>query len=124
MPEPDWAGFHPDVPMDAVRVKTMDSVWSSVGSDIHRAGVFGNVAAKLRTEFPAPDLSVFNFYSSSGYDSAAKQQLEAELMQHGITDYQIDESLGSGLEDIVNFDMTSQRGIGQFFAAATQILRG
>lgn len=124
MPEPDWAGFHPDVPMDAVRVKTMDSVWGSVGSDIHRAGVFGNVAAKLRTEFPAPDLSVFNFYSSSGYDSAAKQQLEAEFMQHGITDYQIDESLGSGLEDIVNFDMTSQRGIGQFFAAATQVLRG
>lgn len=124
MPDPDWAGFHPDVPMDAVRVKTMDSVWSSVGSDLHRSGVFGNVAARLRTEFPSPDLSVFNFYRSSGYGSAAKQQLEAELMQHGITDYQIDESLGSGLEDIVNFDMTSQRGIGQFFAAATQVLRG
>jgi len=124
MPPPEWAGFHPDVPMDAVRVKTMDSVWSSVGSDVHRSGVFGNTAARLRTEFPSPDLSVFNFYSSSGYDSAAKQQLEAELMQHGITDYQIDESLGSGLEDLVNFDMTSQRGIGQFFAAATEILRG
>ena len=124
MPDPEWAGFHPDVSMDAVKVKTMDSVWSSVGSDLHRSGVFGNVAARLRTEFPSPDLSVFNFYRSSGYDSAAKQQLEAELMQHGITDYQIDESLGSGLEDLVNFDMTSQRGIGQFFAAATQVLRG
>ena len=124
MPDPDWAGFHPDVPMDAVKVKTMDSVWSSVGSDLHRSGVFGNVAAQLRTEFPSPDLSVFNFYRSSGYDSAAKQQLEAELMQHGITDYEIDESLGSGLENLVNFDMTSQRGIGQFFATATEILRG
>ena len=124
MPDPEWAGFHPDVPIDAVKVKTMDSVWSSVGSDLHRSGVFGNVAARLRTEFPAPDLSVFNFYSSSGYDSASKQQLEAELMQHGITDYQIDESLGSGLENLVNFDMTSQRGLQQFFATATEILRG
>ena len=124
MPEPDWAGFNPDVPMDAVRVKTMDSVWSSVGSDVHRAGVFGNVAAQLRVEFPAPDLSVFNFYKSSGYDPAARQQIEAELMQVGLTDFDITEDLGSGLENIVNVDVTSDRVLTNFFATAEQILRG
>jgi len=123
MPDPTWAGFHPDVAMDAVRVKTMDSVWGSVGSDLHRSGVFGNVAAKLRTEFPSPDLSVFNFYNRSGLDGAARQQLEAELMLSGITDYDIDESLGQGLENIVNYDMSSRSSLDNFFAVATDILR-
>jgi hypothetical protein len=123
MPDPTWAGFHPDVPMDAVRVKTMDSVWSSVGSDVHRSGVFANVGNRLRTEFPAPDLSVYNFYQRSGLDSAARQQLEAELMQSGITDIQIDENLGSGLENIVNYDMSSRRGLEQFFSIASEVLR-
>ena len=123
MPDPTWAGFHPDVPMDAVRVKTMDSIWGSVGSDLHRSGVFANVANKLRTEFPAPDLSVYNFYNRSGLDSAARQQLEAELMQAGITDYDIDENLGSGLENVVNYDMTSRRSLEGFFEMATDILR-
>jgi len=123
MPDPTWAGFHPDVPMDAVRVKTMDSVWSSVGSDVHRSGVFANVANRLRTEFPAPDLSVYNFYTRSGLDSAARQQLEAELMQAGITDIEIDENLGSGLENIVNYDMSSRKGLEQFFSIASEVLR-
>jgi hypothetical protein len=123
MPDPTWAGFHPDVPMDAVRVKTMDSVWGSVSNDLHRSGVFGNVAAKLRTEFPSPDLSVFNFYNRSGLDAAARQQLEAELMQSGLTDYTIDENLGSGLENIVHYDMSSRSGLENFFAIATDILR-
>ena len=124
MPPPDWAGFHPDVPMDAVRVKTMDSVWSSVGSDTHRMGIFGSTADSLRTEFPNPDLSVFNFYRSSGYGAAAKQQIEAQLMMDGVTDVQIDESLGSGLEDLVNFDMSTRTHLNQIFATAEQILRG
>ena len=123
MPDPTWAGFHPDVPMDAVRVKTMDSVWGSVGNDLHRSGIFGNIAARLRTEFPSPDLSVFNFYNRSGLDGAARQQLEAELMQSGITDYDIDESLGQGLENIVNYDMSSRSSLENFFAVATDILR-
>ncbi len=45
-------------------------------------------------------------------------------MLNGITDYEIDENLGSGLEDIVNFDMTKPNSLTQFFSAAEQILRG
>ena len=124
MPDPTWAGFHPDIPMDAVRVKTMDSIWGSPSNDLHRSGVFAVTANRLRTEFPDVDLSVYNFYQRSGLDAAAKQQLEAELMQSGITDYDIDENLGSGLDNIVNYDMSSRSGLENFFAIATDILRG
>jgi len=124
MPDPTWAGFHPDIPMDAVRVKTMDSVWGSPSNDLHRSGVFAVTANRLGTEFPDVDLSVYNFYNRSGLDAAAKQQLEAELMLSGITDYDIDENLGSGLDNIVNYDMSSRSGLENFFAIATDILRG
>jgi hypothetical protein len=123
MPGADWAGFHPDVPMNAVRVRTMDSVWGSVSNDAHRSGVFARTANRLRTEFPEPDLDIYHFYTRSGLDAAARQQLEAELMQSGITDYDINEDLGSGLENIVNYDMTSRKELDDYFRIASEILR-
>ncbi len=123
MPDKDWVGFSPDVPMNAVKVKTMDSVWGSPSQDIHRMGIFSTVADQYRAEFPDPDLSVYNFYRSSGYDAAAKQQLEAELMRAGLTDFQIEEDLSYGLENIVNFDMTKVNSMSSFFSEAINVLR-
>ena len=123
LPDRNWAGFNPDVPMNAVKVKTMDSVWGSPSQDLHRMGIFASIGDQYRVEFPSPDLSVYNFYSPSGYSAAAQQQLEAELFNAGLTDFQIEEDLSYGLENIINFDMTKVNSLSSFFSESINVLR-
>jgi hypothetical protein len=40
MPGPEWAGWHPDVPLDTVKMKMVDTGTNSVAADIHKFELF------------------------------------------------------------------------------------
>lgn len=40
MPDSGWGGWHPDVPMDAIKMKMVDAGWNSTSADIHKFSLF------------------------------------------------------------------------------------
>lgn len=40
LPDSDWSGWHPDVPLDAVKIKMVDSGSNSVSADIHKFDLY------------------------------------------------------------------------------------
>ena len=52
MPSPDWAGWHPSVPMSAIRIKSVEAGINGVSDAVHRFGYYPVQQREVSTRFP------------------------------------------------------------------------
>jgi len=51
MPAPGWAGWHPDVPDDAIRIKAIEGGIAGISDNIHRFGFFPGQSREVNARF-------------------------------------------------------------------------
>jgi len=102
LPQASWAGWHPDVPMDAIKIKFIDSGVNSVAADIHKFDLFAEhrvrAAAFDNLPIPVGDLSGFDMDPSMSVD------LQKELADAGFQNVRF--GFGTGPSHGVNWNMT------------------
>lgn len=99
MPSSDWGGWHPDVPMDAIKIKMVDAGWGSTSADIHKFSLFNEHryrASKFdNLDIPEPrDLSHVDRHSSD------HSSLIAELQSAGFQNVRLRPGLGGAMDNI------------------------
>jgi len=123
LPPDDWVGWNPDVNMDHVRVKTVDSMGNSAAQDLHRMNIWEGTADTARIQYPGTQLDVSeHFRGRDGFRQDIMQMLRSELVLNGMDGVTIENDLAGGLENVVNWNVGEDR-MSSVFALAEDILR-
>ena len=107
-PNQEWAGWNPNIKMDAIRYETAMAMGNSVAADIHRSGLtFARMDPVVMGQVDTYDLDITDhFEGAQGLNPAQMFSLESELRSAGLIGASVDNSIGLGQQG-VSYDFTA-----------------
>jgi hypothetical protein len=110
MPGPDWEGWHPDVPLDAVKIRMVDSGTNSTAADIHKFELFPEHRFRA-SRFSNIDLPEADGLERPDFSSSDTLDLRRRLEMAGFRNVNISPgvgpSYGTGVSWGIRYDNTS-----------------
>lgn len=99
LPDSGWGGWHPDVPMDAVKIKMVDAGWNSTSADIHKFSLF-NEHRYRASRFENLTVPQSRDLSYVDRDDGGHANLIAELQAAGFQNVRLRPGLGGQMDNI------------------------
>ena len=118
MPQANWGGWHPDVPMDSIKIKMVDAGAGGTSSDIHKFDLFAEHryrASRFDNLVTSPITRTMQHVMPADATGAS---LYRELDRAGFENIRVRQGVGG--DDDVRWNL--RRGLGDLGAAVGRYL--
>ena len=84
MPNSDWVGWRPDIPEDAIRIRSIQGGINNVADSIHRFNYFPSQEREVRTRFPFVEPAYQEVYPEDGISWIREEIQNASSFSFGV----------------------------------------